>query len=176
MGHSFGTVVVSAIVRGPGATPRPPLRPVQSLFLVQGAVSLWAFSAHVPDSIGGGRGYFADLADPRFVAGPIIATRSRWDYAVAKFYPLAVRGAGQYLLGELPKYGGVGAFGIQGVGANDLTALKSGTRPNPTLTHAFYNVDGSSVIAAVDGPAGAHNDIAHPELTWLAWDAATIHS
>src|SRR4051812_28912232 len=51
MGHSFGTVVVSAIVRGPGATPRPPLRPVQSLFLVQGAVSLWAFAAHVPESV-----------------------------------------------------------------------------------------------------------------------------
>src|SRR3954468_10131126 len=176
MGHSFGTIVVSATVRGPGKTPRPPLRPVQSLFLVQGAVSLWAFSAHVPDSVGGGRGYFADLADPRFVAGPIVATRSRWDYAVAKFYPLAVRGAKQYLLGELPKYGGVGAFGIQGAGATDLTALKTGTRPDPALSHGIYNVDGSAVIAFLDGPAGAHNDIAHAELTWLAWKAAATRS
>ena len=172
VGHSFGTIVVSAAVRGPGASPRPPLRPVQSLFLVQGALSLWAFSSEVPKSVGGGRGYFADLGDPRYVAGPIVATRSRWDYAVGRFYPLAVRGARQYLLGELPKYGGVGAFGIQGAGAKELTALAEGTPPEPGLVHGFYNVDASKVIATLEGPAGAHSDIAHRELTLLAWEAA----
>ena len=48
MGHSFGTIVVSSAVRGPGRDPVAPPRPVDSLYLVQGAVSLWAFSAHVP--------------------------------------------------------------------------------------------------------------------------------
>ncbi|WP_210505898.1 hypothetical protein [Naasia sp. SYSU D00057] len=174
VGHSFGTIVVAGTVRGPGATPRPPVRPVQSLFLVQGALSLWAFSADVPRSVGGGRGYFADLADPRYVSGPIVATRSRWDYAVGRFYPLAVRGARQYLLGELPKYGGVGAFGIQGAGAKELDPLAEGALPKRGLAHGFYNVDASKVIATLAGPAGAHSDIAHPELTWLAWEAAGV--
>ena len=49
MGHSFGTIVVSSAVRGPGSRPTPPPRPVSSLFLVQGAVSLWAFAEEVPD-------------------------------------------------------------------------------------------------------------------------------
>ncbi|MGW4930435.1 hypothetical protein ACWEOH_14900 [Agromyces sp. NPDC004153] len=173
MGHSFGTIVVSATVRGPGKTPTPPLRPVESMFLVQGAVSLWAFSADVPESVGGGRGYFADVARPEFVAGPIIATRSKWDYAVGKFYPLAVRVTRQYLLGEPPKFGGIGAFGIQGAGAKELTALATGARPEPAFAASeIYNLDASDVIAKLDGPAGAHSDIAHSELTWLAWNAA----
>jgi len=38
--------------------------------------------------------------------------------------------------------------------------------------HGIYNVDASDVIARLDGAAGAHSDLAHPELAWLAWDAA----
>jgi hypothetical protein len=36
-----------------------------------------------------------------------------------------------------------------------------------------YNIDASAVIATLSGAAGAHNDLAHPELSWLAWSAAT---
>lgn len=175
MGHSFGTIVVSSAVRGPGSSPTPPPRPVSSLFLVQGAVSLWAFSADVPDSIGGGRGYLADVVTPRFVSGPIVVTRSKWDYAVGKFYPLAVGIAGQFLLGEaLPKYGGIGTFGIQGVeGAVELPALRPDTRPPGEFAGStVYNIDASDVIAKLEGASGAHNDLAHPELVWLGWHAA----
>lgn len=174
MGHSFGTIVVSASVRGSGTTPQPPLRPVESMFLAQGAVSLWAFAAEVPESVGGGRGTFADLARPEFVAGPIIATRSKWDYAVGRYYPLAVRVANQFLLDETPKYGGIGAYGIQGVDAKDLPALATGVLPEAPEFGAdrFYNLEASRVIANVAGVAGAHNDIAHRELAWLAWEAA----
>jgi hypothetical protein len=173
MGHSFGTIVVSATARGPGERPKPPLRPVESLFLVQGAVSLWAFSPDVPESVGGGRGYFADLLRPEFVAGPILATRSKWDYAVGKYYPLAVRMARQYLLGETPKYGGIGTFGIQGAGATELPPIAAGARAaEPLGSGKVFNVDASRVVARLDGPAGAHSDIAHRELGRLAWAAA----
>ena len=175
MGHSFGTIVVSGAVRGPGKTPVPPPRPVTSLFLVQGAVSLWAFAERVPREVGGGRGYFADVATPKFVSGTIVATRSTWDYAVGRFYPLAVRLAGQYLLGDdLPKYGGIGSFGIQGVGAVELPALAAGSTSSETAfaAGARYNIDASTVIHTLDGPAGAHADLAHRELTWLGWRAA----
>ena len=42
MGHSFGCIVASATVAGPAAQRVLP-RPVDSLFLVQGALSLWAY-------------------------------------------------------------------------------------------------------------------------------------
>src|SRR5690606_17327813 len=43
MGHSFGCIVVSATVAG--TADKPPLpRPVDSLFLVQGALSIWAYT------------------------------------------------------------------------------------------------------------------------------------
>jgi hypothetical protein len=176
MGHSFGTIVVSGAVRGGGTTPTPPPRPVDSLFLVQGAVSLWAYAEKVPRAVGGGRGYFADVVRPEFVSGPIVATRSSFDYAVGRFYPLAVRVAGQYLLGddESPKYGGIGSFGIHGVeGSVELPVLGRGARRDPGLEPGtVYNIDASRVIARLDGASGAHNDIAHPELSWLAWNAA----
>lgn len=175
LGHSFGTIVVSAAVRGPGEHPTPPPRPVSSLFLVQGAVSLWAFAPSVPDRLGGGRGYFADVASRRFVAGPIVVTRSMWDYAVGRFYPLAVKLARQYLLDDLPRYGGIGAFGAQGVpGSVELPVLEPGSTSDDIdfLPGTLYNIDARKVIDEIDGAAGAHNDLAHEELVRLAWNAA----
>jgi len=176
MGHSFGTIVASSAVRGANGSPKPPARPVSSLFLVQGAVSLWAFAEEVPEKFGGGRGYLADVVRPEFVSGPIVVTRSKWDYAVGKFYPLAVRIAGQYLLGddESPKYGGIGTFGIHGVdGSVELPALGKGSLRDPGLEPGIvYNIDASGVISRLDGASGAHNDIGHRELSWLAWNAA----
>jgi hypothetical protein len=175
LGHSFGTIVVSGAVRGPGSDPEPLPRPVDSLFLVQGAVSLWAFAPKVPRDVGGGRGYFADILDPARVAGPIVATRSKWDHAVGKYYPLAARVAGQFLLGDdLPKFGGIGTYGIQGVpDAVELPPLRSGRAPDGALAAAtVHNVDASAVIAALEGASGAHNDLAHRELVQLAWQAA----
>ncbi|HTF67379.1 MAG TPA: hypothetical protein VK638_32335, partial [Edaphobacter sp.] len=43
MGHSFGCIVIASILGGPGAK-EPLPRPVDSVALVQGAVSLWAFA------------------------------------------------------------------------------------------------------------------------------------
>ena len=173
--HSFGTLVVAGAVRGPGGTPTAPPRPVDSLFLVQGAVSLWAFSPKVPGH-GGGRGYFADLLSARFVRGPIVATRSRWDYAVGRLYPLAVSASGEYLLGDhLPKFGGIGAFGIQGVpDAVELEPLRRGASSGDlVLDRGVYNIDAQHVIAKLQGIIGAHSDLAHPELVRLAWRMAT---
>jgi len=175
IGHSFGTIVVAGAVRGPGDHPVPPPRPVDSVVLVQGAVSLWAFAPDVPASIGRGRGYFADVVTPPFVRGVVLATRTRWDYAVGKFYPLAVGLANQFLLGgDLPKFGGIGTFGIQGVaGLVELAPLAPGATVQAGLVPGtVYNIDASAVIATLSGAAGAHNDLAHSELSWLAWSAA----
>ena len=53
MGHSFGCIVMSSILGGPGAEAALP-RAVDSLALVQGAVSLWAFGEDVNGEVARG--------------------------------------------------------------------------------------------------------------------------
>jgi hypothetical protein len=178
MGHSFGCIVVSAAVAGPldqgTVTSRLP-RPVHSLFLVQGALSLWSFAVslpfppHLP-------GYFrpVDVA-PALVSGPIVATRSTFDQAVGTFFPLGARLGDDLLLDDdLPEFGGVGTFGLQGTvtdTTHDATVL------NADADYAFeaghiYNIDASTVIRHGSWPSGAHSDIAHPQIAHLFWQAA----
>jgi hypothetical protein len=56
MGHSFGCIVVSATVAGAPKGEKLP-RPVDSLFLVQGALSLWSYCPDIPMARGTA-GYF----------------------------------------------------------------------------------------------------------------------
>ena len=87
MGHSFGCVVVSSILNGPegkGALPRP----INSVALVQGAMSLWSYADKVLGS--SQPGYFRSVLTRGVVSGPIITTKSRHDTAVGVLYPAAV--------------------------------------------------------------------------------------
>jgi hypothetical protein len=172
MGHSFGCIVASAMVAGPdGANASPLPRPVDSLFLVQGALSLWSYATDIPYAPGK-LGYFQRILSDGSVRGPLVTTRSSHDSAVGRFYPLGARLKGQTLLGETyPEYGGIGTFGIRGsAGAQDLVMQAS------NFIYAFenggiYNLDASDVIKNGDGPAGAHSDIAHPEVAHAFWGA-----
>lgn len=179
MGHSFGCIVVSAAIAGPKSgdsfgSPLP--RPVDAVFLVQGAMSLWSYADQVPFE-SGQPGYFRRLLeDPAAIRGPLVTTRSSFDTAVGKFYPLGARVSGDVLLGdESPKYGGIGTFGIMGTAdgeADDVDVqaetAEYGFRPGPV-----YNVDASRVIRNGGGPVGAHNDISHDEIAHLLWQAVT---
>ena len=49
MGHSFGCIVISSILGGPGGNGTL-TRPVNSVVLVQGAMSLWSYAEDIPDS------------------------------------------------------------------------------------------------------------------------------
>lgn len=172
MGHSFGCIVVSAAVNGAGGdSPLP--KPVHSLFLVQGALSLWAYCSDIP-STPGKRGYFHPLVAKGKVAGPIVTTRSQHDTAVRVLYPLGAGVAGQVDLapGTLPKYGGVGVFGIQGPGV----PVENRTMLAPEATYGFqggqaYNLDASHFINQGGGPSGAHNDIVKPAVAHAFWQA-----
>lgn len=103
------------------------------------------------------------------VSGPVLVTTSPFDRAVGRFYPLGAMSSRetQFGPGGLPKYGAIGTFGIQGVGArqHDLATLGE---LSPGQVH---NVDARSVIRTADGIAGAHNDICHPELGRMLWRA-----
>ncbi|MDR6450022.1 hypothetical protein J2794_006162 [Paraburkholderia terricola] len=172
MGHSFGCVVVSAMVAGPDNSPLPSLkRPVSSLFLVQGALSLWSYAADIPYAPGT-VGYFRRILERGLVSGSIVTTRSSFDTAVGRFYPFGARLKGQLVLGEeYPEYGGIGTFGIRGdVRINDMqiqtTAWAYQFQPG-----TIYNVDASNIIKNGEGASGAHSDIAHPEVAHLFWEA-----
>lgn len=180
MGHSFGCIVVSAAVSGPldhGTVVSRLPRPVHSLFLVQGALSLWSFAQSIPFPPNV-PGYFQPISlPPALVSGPIITTRSKFDQAVGTFFPLGAKLGGELLLGEdperLPEFGGVGTFGIQGTAADtthDVPVLAISAEYGFAAGH-IYNIDGSTVICHGCWPSGAHSDIAHPQIAHLFWQA-----
>ncbi len=172
MGHSFGCVVMSALAAGKAGS--KPLRPVDSMLLVQGAFSLWSFCKSIP-SAPKEAGYFHRLMTEGAVAGPIVVTQSEHDTAVGRLYPLAAGVAGQVAMaqGELPKYGAVGTWGLQGEGvAQDAIELTSASQALPFAAGKIYNIECSGIIKNGGGMAGAHNDISHPELGHAFWVAA----
>ena len=177
MGHSFGCIVVSAAVAGPlnqgTVTSRLP-RPVHSLFLAQGALSLWSFAENLPfpPSL---PGYFRPIdVAPALVSGPIVTTRSTFDHAVGTFFPLGAKLGDDLLLGEdLPEFGGVGAFGLRGTATDtthDAMVLNADADYGFEAGH-IYNIDASTVICHGNWPSGAHSDIAHPQIAHLFWQA-----
>jgi len=174
MGHSFGCIVVSSMVHGEKGTAALP-RPINSLTLVQGATSLWGFCNDIPDA--GKPGYFRKLIDDNKVSGPILTTQSKRDTAVGRFYPIAAGIALQvdFPAGQFPKYGGLGAFGIQGPGLSlhDLFVGDASHKYNFEPQHV-YNLECTSAINQGSGASGAHSDIAKPELAHALWEAVKV--
>jgi DNA/RNA endonuclease G (NUC1) len=173
IGHSFGCIVVSAAAAGPpGGVGLS--RPIDSLVLLQGALSLWSYCSSI--AFAKGRpGYFAPLLAGNRVRGPVVTTQSRYDTAVGTWYPRGAAVARQvsFALGEFPKYGGVGAFGIQGPGpsiADDSMLATDGVYQFEA--GRVYNLEASAYIRKSLGWfSGAHSDICHPEVAHAIWSA-----
>jgi hypothetical protein len=172
MGHSFGCVVMSGTLAGPVGGPKLP-RPVDSALLAQGALSLWSYCSDIPMKKGTA-GYFRRIFTNGAVRGPLLTTRSIFDTAVGRFYPI---GAGvvqsvDFAPGTLPRYGGIGSFGIQGPGL-DLTELelRSADAPYEFSKGKVYNLECSNVVKVGEGSSGAHSDICHPEVGHAFWQA-----
>jgi hypothetical protein len=174
MGHSFGTIVISGMVGGPGGAGVLE-RPIDSVALVQGAVSLWSYSASIPFP-NAGPGYFSKNLDPRRIRGPLVVTRSKHDRAVGILYPLASNvkdGSSAFAVGGFPEYGAMGAFGLQGLGElqHNLTMLPASQKYQFAPGKA-YNLESSGFIAKGGGFSGAHSDIDGPEVAHALWEAA----
>jgi hypothetical protein len=173
MGHSFGTIVISGMLGGPGAA-GPLLRAIDSVALVQGAVSLWSYAAAIPFGVGG-PGYFHPIIEDRKFAGPLVTTNSRFDTAVGRLYPLASRlhGSASFAPG-LPEFGGMGTYGLQGLDE----AIKQDIKMLPADSdYSFkrgniYNLESSEYVCQGDGASGAHSDICGPEVAHAIWQAA----
>ncbi len=173
MGHSFGCIVVSSICNGPKGTTALS-RPIDSLALVQGALSLWAYADAIPST--GGRGYFNGMMRRPGVKGPIITTRSVHDTAVGVFYPAAVslilQDPSFAINPTLIKWGGIGTFGIQGfTGAMDLP-MQPETADYHFEPGKLYNLEASKFIKKMQGASGAHSDIDGPQVAHAIWQAA----
>ncbi|MBY0512911.1 MAG: hypothetical protein K2P78_03255, partial [Gemmataceae bacterium] len=174
VGHSFGCIVMSAAVAGPKGRGRV-ARPVDSLSLVQGALSIWSFCDDIPN-VPGQRGYFRQVVADNRVRGALLSTQSVFDTATGKWYPLGAGVARQVAFagpGELPKYGAVGTHGVRGPG---VTATDVSIRPADHdygfAAGGVYNLECSEVIRTGAGVSGAHSDICHPEVAHAVWQAA----
>jgi hypothetical protein len=176
MGHSFGTIVVAGILGGPGGS-HPLPREVDSVALVQGAVSLWAFGNQVhATSL---KGYFNPWVHRPAIRGPLLVTRSIYDRAVGILYPWASAlsfSDGSFDVDEedLPLYGAIGKFGIRalpGVVFRDMLDENS--------SYGFeggkvYNLESSRFIRKGGGVSGAHSDIDGPQIAHALWQAALV--
>jgi hypothetical protein len=172
MGHSFGCVVVSSILNGPdgkGALPRP----INSVALVQGALSLWSYADQVFGS--SQPGYFRSVLTRGVVSGPIITTKSRHDTAVGVLYPAAVGLVREAdFADKLPKYGGIGSFGIQGTTVAVDRDMLDKDGDYGFASGKIHNLESSTYIAKKEGASGAHSDIAGPQVAHAIWQAALV--
>jgi hypothetical protein len=173
MGHSFGCIVVSAMLSGPGGNGGD-ARPVRTLALIQGALSLWSYCDTIPGV--GKTSYLRPVLAGRRVEGVVITTQSEYDTAVGRWYPLAAGVARQVAFqmpGELPRYGAVGCFGVRGRGTE---AVDRDMLP-PDQAYGFeagkvYNLASGRYVCDGGGFSGAHSDIAKPAVAHAVWEAA----
>jgi hypothetical protein len=175
MGHSFGAIVISGMLGGPNAAGRLP-RPVESVTLVQGAVSLWCYAPIIPFRKAGA-GYFSAVLRDGKIAGPLVTTQSRFDKAVGQLYPLASRlhGSASFETGTgAPEYGAIGTYGIQGLAESVQVdaAMQPADGAYGFRPGKVYNLESSRYICKGDGPGGAHSDIGGPEVAHAIWEAA----
>ncbi|NMF61722.1 hypothetical protein [Brasilonema octagenarum] len=189
MGHSFGCIFVSATVAGTKDNNKL-VRPVNSLVLIQGALSLWSFCSNVPfrNNL---PGYFRSIITDGKVAGPIVTTQSEHDKAVKNAYPMAgtlgifreqdidFDPNSESTQKEYPGVGGIGCYGIQGDGLeiiNDPKGMLPLEQSYNFQSGKIYNLESSKYIVVppslLDLFIGAHNAIDKPEVAHAVWSAA----
>ncbi len=176
MGHSFGCIVVSSILGGPSAGRSLP-RAVDSVALIQGAVSLWAFADKIPGQQG--KGYFNPFIHRSAIRGPLVVSRSIHDRAVGVLYPLASAvslsdGSFDPDDDNPPLYGAIGKFGIRGLSTAVFQPMLVETKPYGFKAGTIYNLESSQFIAKGGGAAGAHSDIDGPQVAHALWQAASV--
>jgi pimeloyl-ACP methyl ester carboxylesterase len=157
IGHSYGAkVVLSALANDPA-----PRRNVDSVLLLQPALSCFAFTA----DLGGKPGGYRPALDR--VRLPIITTRSDHDVPLTKLFHLAVRRKADLAeaviaAGQPPsQFAALGGYGPHGVGVDaEWIAMPAVGAPYPLA-------DGHRIIAA-DGTAfiASHGAVETPETAW----------
>jgi hypothetical protein len=165
-GHSYGCKVMLSAICAPDELTRP----VDSLLLLQPAVSYLSLSAKVPGTTRAG-GYRAAL-DPKRVVPPILSTYSRKDFPLHRTFHLSLRresdlGEAQIAgAGDPPsKYAALGGYGPRGAGERLIDLPRSGDD---------YTLNAARVIG-LDGSANlinSHGDVHSPHTAWAMYQLA----
>jgi predicted alpha/beta hydrolase family esterase len=169
IGHSFGCKVVMTAICKPLSLKRP----VESVLLLQPAVSQYAFAAKVPErDVPGG---FANALNRDRVRWPIMVTYSANDVALTKLFHIAVRRHDD--LGELQfagagspsHFGALGGFGPQETDSDIEDILQP---------IQFYDLKNRKRIIGVNGTKAisGHGDISNEFTWWLEYNLATAHT
>ncbi len=192
LGHSFGAKLVTASVYPAAGANNLTLPLVNSIVLLQGAFSQFAFSSQIPIDQKAA-GHYAPVVERGLVANPIVVIYSQKDMANTTCYPAGMAVAApfsskiyeiggpaetendSYELYQVSKnrFGAIGANGAQGLTPEHFKALDM----LPTNRPYFFddldgvyclNIDGQEYINRGGPPSGAHGDILHPEIYHLA--------
>jgi hypothetical protein len=163
VGHSYGAkVVLSALCVGSA-----PSRPVDSVLLLEPALSALCFATNV-DGSGRPGGYRAALERTR---QPILTTFSSHDVPLTRFFHLAVRrpsDLGEAVIAGTPlpsKYGALGGFGPYGCDADRVVVPPAGPPQS-------YPLGGPKRIVAIEGDTiiSGHGAVTSPATAWMLLD------
>ncbi|MGW4098075.1 serine-threonine protein kinase [Mycobacterium sp. NPDC004974] len=168
VGHSFGARVVSYALAG--MTDVQP-SPVKAVTLLQGAYSRFSFTERLPFRKGAGE--LAGMLNR--IDGPLTVCFSSHDRALGTFYPLASAAAGDDAAGVEDPLFRWRAMGSNGAYQSQTQSLGATGAIYPFQPGQILNLDSSGVVAKDDGPSGAHSDIFHEELTWVAATAGKLN-
>ncbi len=174
VGHSYGCKVMLSAVCAPAPLPRP----LQSLLLLQPAVSHLCFADDIP-RIGKPGGYVGALAADR-VRAPVLCTYSRQDFALHTTFHLALRRDSDLGDQDIGIAGGDAADTSAGKPPSNFAALggygprRAGSQrlvdPMPAAGAAYPPLDGMAArLIGLDGSAGligSHGDVASPAAAW----------
>ncbi|WP_420369187.1 hypothetical protein [Curtobacterium sp. L1-20] len=192
-GHSFGArVLVEALTGRSGRA----VAPVDSLFLIEGAVSAWSFCTAAENPYGDPDGASVGLVAGHRVRGPVVATTSRFDRALGRMFPAAhgaevavarLRGL-RFPFGRLhvagdpavpPRLGALGIWGFAGTVERTAVLRRDTTTDYAFRPGALHHLVADAVVdlrpsggKTWDDPiSGAHANIVHPALAAAFWQA-----
>jgi hypothetical protein len=169
IGHSFGARVVSFALAGlPTGGPTP----VKAVTLLQGAYSRFAFADPVPFGLFDRKGALAGKLDR--VDGPLTVCFSSHDRALGTMYPLASMAAGDNASAGVDPLAPWRAMGSHGAFDSPTDSLGSVGQQYQFQPGAILNLNASDVVIKDAGPSGAHSDIFHAELAWVAASAGHL--
>ena len=173
MGHSFGTIVVSGMVGGPDARGALP-RPVDSLVLVQGAVSLWCYARR--HSVRRRRRWLLrPIARRRQGAWPdrddAVEARRCGRHALSA--GVALQGLAQLRAASFPNTARSARSGCRACPIVRAASSRCSSAGRPMSSSAARSTTSRLAIHRPQGGvSGAHSDIAGPEVAHAIWAAA----
>jgi len=168
VGHSYGSIVMLSALCYPPNESAPPA--VESLLLLQPAVSQWCFAENVA-----GQGYPGGYRRAlKQVKKPIFTTFTRNDVPLTKLFHLAARrardlGQPQIAAAGLPqppsRYAALGGFGPAGLSAQELQIV---AMTNPPDRYQLRTPPGAPKICALNGDTriNGHGDVSTAAAWW----------